>query len=257
MEYTITNKLSKSGIKKTSSDMLDVSSITSEFFDNLTSDDTVHLYGGDGTINKFLNNCQEFPKLIIYPTGTGNDLARSLTTDFQQIPIFEVNGTKFINSFDIGFGAEVCKLVNENLPKRRFSYISSVYRTLIRLRTFSAKVTIDGCDYKFAKNFIIAVQNTKYFGGGMKIAPGVTATEPNLGVYVIGNASKLVIATIFPSVFFGKHTIFRKYVKAFNAKQVEIVLADQHLAEVDGELLEPAAKFCFKSSGHILVRKAD
>ncbi len=57
MKYYVYNKLSKSGYKKTSSEMLDVSSLKGDFFKTLTVDDEVELHGGDGKINRFINNC--------------------------------------------------------------------------------------------------------------------------------------------------------------------------------------------------------
>ncbi|WOO88006.1 diacylglycerol kinase family protein [Mollicutes bacterium LVI A0039] len=255
MEYFIYNKLSKLGRHKTSSDMLDVSSLSSTFFENLSASDTVELHGGDGTINWFINNCHEFPKLIINPSGTGNDLARSLTSDFQKIPVFEVNGIRFINGFDVGFGAMVCQLVNANLPKTKLSYVKSVYRSLIRLQRFEAEIIIDGERYFTSDNFIIAVQNTEYFGGGMKVAPNLDPTDNKLAVYSIGNASKLVIALIFPSIFFGKHAWFKRYVKVYSGSQINVKLKEKYVAETDGDLIGSYDSFSFEQCGYIQIKK--
>lgn len=49
------------------------------FFNGLDPNDTVILCGGDGTLNRFVNdvNGMNIPnKLYYYPTGTGNDFAR-------------------------------------------------------------------------------------------------------------------------------------------------------------------------------------
>ena len=51
------------------------------FFNGLDPNDTVILCGGDGTLNRFVNdvNGMNIPnKLYYYPTGPGNDFARDV-----------------------------------------------------------------------------------------------------------------------------------------------------------------------------------
>ncbi len=51
------------------------------FFNGLEPDASVILCGGDGTLNRFINDVDGIKiqnKLYYYPTGTGNDFARDV-----------------------------------------------------------------------------------------------------------------------------------------------------------------------------------
>lgn len=254
MKYYIYNKLSKFGHKKTSSNMLDVSSLSSDFFLNLTTEDEVELHGGDGTINNFINKCIEYPKLTIVKSGTGNDLARSLTKEYKDVSVFSANGYKYVNGFDVGFGALVCKLVNEDRRKGTLSYFKNVYLGLRQVNTQDMEVTIDGRIIKTKRSFLITAQNTEYFGGGMKVTPNAQIEEPTVEVCVIGNASKLLLATVFPTIFISQHTKFKKYVQTYTGKNIHIKLPKSSIAECDGEVLAAATEFKIKYVGTIKIR---
>lgn len=254
MKYYVYNKLSKSGSKKTSSDMLDVSSLSSDFFLNLKSNDEVVLYGGDGTINNFVNKCIEYPRLTIVKSGTGNDLAHDLTSEYQNIAIFSANGYKYLNGFDVGFGALVCKLVEEDKSKNKFSYFKNVYKGLTSTNLLNATITIDDEVIETKNSFLIAVQNSKYFGGGMKITPKADITSSDVQVCVIGNAKRRTLAAVFPSVFFGVHDKLTKYVMVKTGSKITIKLDEPYIAECDGEVRSATDTYKIKYVGTIKVR---
>lgn len=254
MKYYIYNKLSKSGHKKTSSNMLDVSSLNEDFFRTLSVDDEVELHGGDGTINQFINNCIVYPKLTIVKSGTGNDLARSLTNEYQDISIFAANGHKYVNGFDVGFGALVCKLVNEDKRKGQLSYFKNVYLGLRQVPTQDMHLTIDGQVINTKKSFLVTAQNTEYFGGGMKVTPNAKVTADTVEMCVIGNAPKPLLAAVFPTIFVSQHIRFKKYVQTYTGKRVTIELPKPYIAECDGEVLAPTTTFNIEYVGTIPVR---
>lgn len=255
MKYCIYNKLSKSGYKKTSGSLLDVSSLNSQFFQNLTVEDEVELHGGDGTINQFINNCIVYPKITVIKSGTGNDLARSLSSEYKQVSIFSCNGHKFVNGFDVGFGALVCKLVNEDVSKSQLSYFKNVYLGLRSVKTQDMTLTVDGKRVETKKSFLIAVQNNKYFGGGMKIAPQADIESEMVEVCVIGNASKALLAAVFPTIFISAHVYFKRYVQSYRGKRITINLKSPHIFECDGEVGAPTRLFTIERVGTILIRK--
>ncbi len=254
MEYRVYNKLSKKGNKIDEKNIVDITTLDEEFYKKLTSEDEVYIYGGDGTINKFINNCEQLPKITIVKTGTGNDLSRNLTTKYQKVSIFEVNGIRYINGFDVGFGALVCKLVNEDENKNDLSYMKNVYRGMKDSKLIDAKLQIDENVYDTTRNFLITAQNGKYFGGGMAITPKANIMSDSVEVCLINNAPKLLVLALFPSVFLGKHNIFKKYVKTYTGNQVTITLNEPYIGECDGEVLNPTTVFKISHAGYIYVR---
>ncbi len=257
MKYIIYNKLSKSGGKKENAGMLDISTLTSDFYINLKSSDEVELHGGDGTINNFINKCVQYPKLTIVKSGTGNDLVRDLTSEYQAVAIFSANGYKYVNGFDVGFGALVCKLVDEDKNKNKLSYFKNVYKGLTSTNLLNAKITIDGQSFETKNSFLIAVQNSKYFGGGMKITPNADLTNPSVEVCIIGNAKRRTLAAVFPTVFCGIHSKLTKYVTIKTGSEIEIELDEPYIAECDGEVGVATNTYTIKHEAYIYARIAN
>jgi diacylglycerol kinase (ATP) len=56
-----------------------------------------------------------------------------------------------------------------------------------------------------------------YFGGGMKIAPKAHRKDAHLDLVIVKNVPKWILILIFPSIYFGGHVIFKKWVKVYKA----------------------------------------
>ena len=95
--YVLFNSLSGNGTGKTKAEAIkpflsgkeliyeDVTKIDDPwgFFDRLDPDDELYLCGGDGTLNRFINNTEGIDitqPLYFFPTGTGNDFWNDLGT---------------------------------------------------------------------------------------------------------------------------------------------------------------------------------
>lgn len=254
MKYYIGNKLSKSSHTKLPKDGIDTDDLDKEFFKNLKADDEVVLYGGDGTINKFINKCEVYPQITIVPSGTGNDLARSLDTDFKNVSIFSSNDYKYVNGFDVGFGALVCKLVEEDKSKGNMSYFSNVYKGLKQTKMLNGTVTVDGMRFELRKTFLITAQNTPNFGGGMRITPNANIESDTVEVCIIGGASKYLIAAIFPTVFIGLHTKIKNYVKVYSGSNITIELDEPYISECDGEVSNENTSYNIEYVGKLKMR---
>lgn len=255
MKYYLYNKLSSKVNNKYSTKWVDVLTLSDEFYKNLTNEDEVILVGGDGTINQFINKCDIYPKLTIYPRGTGNDLVRSLTNEFTRIPIYQANETKFINGFGVGFDALVCSMVNEGRKKGKVSFPLAVYKALFKSKIQTINAQIDEVDYSFENSFFVTIQNGKYFGGGVLITPNQNIESEKLSLCAISNGSKGVLATLFPTALIGKHTFFKKYVTIVTGNKFKISLTDEYISQCDGEVLLPTTEFVIGKIGEIEVRK--
>ena len=108
------------------------------FLSNLSTDDYLVIVGGDGTLNRFVNDTDglEITKEILYfPAGSGNDFARELGTDgnpvvitqyLNNLPSVEVNGRRyrFINGVGFGIDGYCCQVGDElkKTPGKKVNY---------------------------------------------------------------------------------------------------------------------------------------
>ena len=209
--------------------------------------------GGDGTVNEVAKGMINKGRgtLGIIPGGTGNDMARGLGIpmtaeqaidvilkgNIKEIDIGKVNSYNFLNISSVGFDAEVV-VNNEKIKKRVKSHISyaiSVVYTLFTFKDQRVKLEIDGKSLD-ENILLLAVGNGKYYGGGMKILPAAIIDDGYLDVCVISNISKVLLLYLFPTIFKGNHIRYKKYVKIYKAKTVNIIAEKEFLLNIDGEV---------------------
>lgn len=220
--------------------------------------DNVILLGGDGTINRFVNNIVEFDvKQDIYlkSNGSGNDYLRSLKdNDSKPQTIMRVDYdtgkyTHFINGVGMGVDGLVGMLMAESAKKGKLGYMVHTLRGLMKFIPEPAIITIDGVEKKYDKVFICTVNNGKYFGGGMKITPDADITDDKLDVILVHSISKIMILFIFFTIYLGLHTKFTRYVKHFKANEVEVKFTTPQVSQTDGETHTDITTMKVKSSG--------
>ena len=179
--------------------------------------------GGDGTVHEVVNGLAGQPVVFgLVPTGTGNDLARMLELPSdpvqavqrvlngtpKKIDLLELNGKPVMNIVGFGFDAAVAHDINTvNWKKRAGSlgYVLSMLKMMIRFRPFTLHLELDGQAMTFENCWLVAVGNSQYYGGGMKICPDAQLDDGLLDVCVVNNVSRLQLLRLFPTVFSGKH----------------------------------------------------
>ncbi|HSH37082.1 diacylglycerol kinase family protein [Schnuerera sp.] len=209
--------------------------------------------GGDGTVNEVALGILESGKgtLGIIPSGTGNDLARTLNIPFnleeaisvitkganKKIDVGVVNKDLFLNIASIGFDSEVVKNTEKIKQKIKSSiaYFISVIITLFNFKHLNIKLEIDNT--LVDKNiFLVAVGNGKYYGGGLKILPMALIEDGYFHVCVVNKMSKLKLLILLPTILKGKHIKYKKYVEIFKAKKVKIITENKTYLNIDGEV---------------------
>lgn len=223
--------------------------------------------GGDGTVNEVVNGLvDEGDKgratLGIISMGTGGDSARSLGiprhyaqacrlfSDFKRLTIdlgaveYVSNNQRvrrfYINTAGLGFDAAVVErqkgfpgIIRGTLP-----YVICLVLTLGGYRNKKVNLDIEGAKEE-QRVFTAVVNNGRYFGGGMKIAPDADLCDGLLDVVVIGAMSKLEFLWNFPRVYRGTHITHPK-VRVYRAKEVGVESVERLLLQVDGELVGEA-----------------
>lgn len=203
--------------------------------------------GGDGLVHQAVNALAGSETILgIVSAGTGNDTATGLglSHDFPEAcqaangPAAPVDLIETVDGLaatvaTIGFSVEV----NDRAERLRFPRGGARYTvsSLIELPTLDAHsltMTLDGTSHEVEAN-LVAVANTPYFGGGMKIAPDADPTDGLLDVVVIGPAPRWKFAALLPTVFSGRH-VKNRYVTVHRAAEVTLDGPDLAM-RADGE----------------------
>ncbi len=228
----------------------------------------IAVLGGDGTLFEVVNICLDSTSahfatpLALIPGGTGNsfakDLAGATLEDFlrkathgapQPVDVgrcrcsnginagrkWHKNEFYFINVLGTGFVAEVNHRAREFKKLGVLGYAVSVFATLADLRPYQMRLVMDGKVVEQPNTFI-AICNSRYIGGNMKMAPEANITDNLLDIVVANSISRLELVRTFPKIFSGTHTSHPE-VNAFRARKVRVETDPPSLLTPDGESL--------------------
>ena len=181
--------------------------------------------GGDGLVNLCLQEVAERDiALAVIPAGTGNDFARAvgshkksvaeifnavLSHEPSAIDLGLITGDFgkrwYVQVLSTGFDALVNKLANRiSWPRGQIKYTLATIFTLARFKPIEYEITID--DKQFKQDFmLLSVANGETYGGGMRICPNASNSDGIFDILLVHPVSKIVLLTIFPKVFAGKH----------------------------------------------------
>lgn len=211
--------------------------------------------GGDGTINEVAKGLirRRSGRLGIIPSGTGNDLSKSLNLPKDSKEALDIivrgetieidtgiaNDHEFLNIASIGFDAQVVEIANKIKKKikikGKFAYILGVLHTLLSYKRKDLIIDIDGTTYK-RSIVLMALGNGNYYGGGMKVLPYASLNDGDLHICMIKDMSNFKILFLFPTIFRGKHLKFRKYVETLKGKSIKINFQEDTCFNLDGDI---------------------
>jgi diacylglycerol kinase (ATP) len=182
--------------------------------------------GGDGTIAGLAGVVSETGGVLaLVPTGAGNDLARQVgighrlplaaldlltngrvaTVDLARVVADGATAwcTTVANT---GFDAEANRWANGvTVVTGTPLYVAAVLRTTARYHPEPISIRVDELTWS-GKAWLVAVGNTRSYGGGMMITPAAEIDDGLLDVCVITDVPRARFLTRFPSVFRGTHT---------------------------------------------------
>lgn len=234
---------------------------TKVFLTGLTEDDLVILCGGDGTINRLVNDldgtCPAVP-IRVWRFGTGNDFLRDVTADsdpnartallndyIHNLPLTTVGEQRFrfVNGCSGGVDALVCAKMNEGRGTKQ-SYVTTALRCFFRdFRTTTARVTVDGVTHTFDRVWMAGAMNGRYQGGGMKFAPGQDRTGDSLCCYVWHGTSILGTLVNFPRVISGKYVCSKKHCEIRFGREITVEFDEPQAIQFDGEAITGVTRF--------------
>lgn len=214
--------------------------------------DCVIIGGGDGSMNAAAPALVETNlPLGILPTGTANDLARTLKIplDLQQaadiiargllhrIDLGCVNGHYFFNVANIGLGVHVTQHLSPELKKRWgiLSYARSLIKAIKQFRPFHAEIVCDGRRRR-VRSIQIAVGNGRHYGGGMTIAERASIDDHYFFLYSIEPLRLWEMIKFAPAFRAGRFEDWHP-VDIDKGKSIEVITRKPMSVTADGEFV--------------------
>ncbi len=240
-------------------DFYDITKISdyTGFFSGVTEEDSLVLCGGDGTLNRFVNDTEGLAipcDVLYYPSGSGNDFAFdvignktsekpfSVKEYLKNLPSVTVNGKtyRFINGVGFGIDGYCCEAGDEERKKsnKPVNYtMIAIKGLLFHYKPTNAKVTVDGTEYRFKKVWLAPTMFGRYYGGGMMPTPGQTREDDTVATLLYHNSGKLKALMVFPSIFKGEHVKHTKMIQVLKGKEISVEFDSPRALQIDGETI--------------------
>ncbi len=250
----------------------------SEFFPSLNADDKVIICGGDGTLNRFVNDTRDIAitnDILYYAAGSGNDFLRDLgkekgTAPFkinqyiENLPSVTVNGreTLFINAVGFGIDGYCCEVGDEMRKKsngKPVNYTSIAIKGLLyAFRPTDATVVIDGKEKRYKKVWIAPTMHGRFYGGGMIAAPDQRRDAPDrkFSVVIWHGSNKLKTLMVFPSIFKGEHVKHSECIDIVRADEVTVKFDKPCALQIDGETILNVTEYSARSSAKVRAERS-
>lgn len=240
-----------------------------ELIAKLGPDDALVLSGGDGTINRFVNNIEGVDlrnTVYYYASGTGNDFLHDiegakegellrLNEYIKDLPIVTVDGKdyRFINGVGYGIDGYCCeegdKLRGKSDKPVNYTAIA-IKGLLFHFKPVTATVTVDGVDYVYKKVWIAPTMNGRLYGGGMMPTPEQDRLnkERDISLMVFHGTGKLKTLMIFPSLFKGEHVKHTNAVAIHKGKKITVKFDRPTALQIDGETFVNVTEYAVRSA---------
>ena len=239
------------------------------FMHKVGADERVVLCGGDGTINRFINEVDEedLKKPVFYfPLGSGNDFNRdvhgkadkvliNLNNYISNLPVVTINGKsqKFINGIGYGIDGWCCEMGDKIRAKdstKPINYTSiAVKGALFQYKKTNATVVVDGKEYHYKDVFLASTMKGRFYGGGMMAAPNQDRNDPEhkVSVLVFRGKIRLQVLMVFSKIFTGEHLKKQKMCILHTGKNIKVSFDSPRAVQVDGETVLGVSEYTVKA----------
>ena len=219
--------------------------------------DIVILSGGDGTLSRCLtdmyNENIEFPEIAIFPTGTSNDLAKSLNLGekiedwinnilnkkSKFVDFGLINGNKiFLSSYAGGLFTKVSYATDKGLKKTfgKTAYYITGIDELKNIKNFDLKMQIDDNEEISEKAILYIILNGKNVGGFDELLQNANVDDGIMDILIVKNIENpLEISKILFDLFNGQ-LVNNENVRTLQAKKCVIEEVSEEIGvSIDGE----------------------
>lgn len=248
---------------------ISITSITNyrAFLDGLKKDDKLIIAGGDGTLNRFVNDTDGLQienELLYFPMGTGNDFAcdvnggKEALIDMAQyladLPTVQIGDRKyrFLNAVGYGLDGYCCQVGDElRRAGKKVNYTAIAIKGLLfGYKPTKAAVTVDGQTYTYDKVWIAPTMNGRFYGGGMMATPEQDRLNPKrmLSLMVFHSGGRLRTLMAFPSIFKGKHVKYGKMVDILEGREISVEFNRPVALQIDGETVLNVTGYAARSA---------
>jgi diacylglycerol kinase family enzyme len=250
--------------------MVDLSTLTgyANFWAGIDlENDTVILSGGDGTLNRFINENVglELPKNLFYfAAGSGNDFKKDVADEnmtliplhkyIKDLPTVTVNGktSYFINGIGFGIDGYCCEEGDKQKAKsdKPVDYTAIAIKGLLfHFKPRNAKVTVDGVTKEYKKVWIAPTMKGRYYGGGMFVTPNQDRFDPQgkVSCCVMHGAGAIPTLIVFPSIFKGEHVKHTKMVDICSGYEITVEFDRPTALQIDGETVLGVTSYTVKT----------
>ncbi len=246
-----------------------------DFFDGISDEDDIVLCGGDGTLNRFVNDTRDIPirnDIFYFATGSGNDFAHDLgysayrEPDFcideyvSNLPRVIVGGREMLYVNNVGFGIDgYCCEVGDDMreanktakKKKAINYTAIAIKGLLfHFKPRNAVITVDGKTYEYKKVWLAPTMNGRFYGGGMMATPNQNRLDKDgkQSVLVFHGSGRLKTLMIFPSIFKGEHVKNTKHVTVLEGYDIKVEFDAPTTVQVDGETIRGITSYEVKAT---------
>mgnify|MGYP002582398143 FL=1 len=245
------------GDELTFTDMTKVSDYRA-LFASMPEDERVIVSGGDGTLNRFINDTEEIAfenPVYYYATGSGNDFLKDIGGNvgdkpvcidkyLKALPTVDVKGKsyRFINGIGYGIDGYCCEVGDKlrETSDKPINYAGIAIKGLLfHYHPTSATVIVDGVEHKYKKLWLAPTMNGRYYGGGMIPTPKQDRLnkEHTVSVMVYYGSGKIKSLAVFPSIFKGEHVNHKEMVEVLSGKEITVRFDSPAALQVDGETI--------------------
>jgi len=235
-----------------------------EFFKQLKNDDEVVICGGDGTLNRFVNDTYNYNfrnNVYLIKGGTGNDFYRDvkeyekdnridIMPFIKKLPRVKANGIekRFVNGIGFGLDGDTCNIgdeIKKNDPDATVNYTSIAIKLLLfTYKIKNAHVIVDDQEYDFKNVWVASAMNGRYYGGGMMAAPNQDRIKNSGKVDLTILTSKGRVKTLlrFPTFSSGKHE-GNDYINHFIGQKIKVTFDKPCALQIDGDVIKNVSEY--------------
>lgn len=229
-----------------------------DFFAGLDKDDRLILAGGDGTLNRFINETEGLDPgrdIYYFAAGSGNDFAHDLgknkddapfviTKYLKDLPTVTVKGKeyRFLNGVGYGIDGYCCEVGDKQreTSDKPVNYTSIAIKGLLfHFKPCNAKITVDGVEHTYKKVWLAPTMNGRFYGGGMMPTPDQDrlGKEKTVSCMVFYGSGKLKSLMVFPSIFKGEHVKHTEMIEILTGHDIKVEFDQPTALQVDGETI--------------------